>query len=435
MGILFTLLLGTLFVRPSEIVPDLAQVPIFYILIIGCMLVNLGPILARFSWKELVSEPTNLCVVVIFVGVFLSHATAFRTIEAREYTKEFGKTLLFYFTLVSAVRTPRALESMISWVSLFIIIAVSITVLQYKEFINLEGMDSVYENFTNWETGEVYRVRRICGTGLFGDPNDLSILLVIGMGLAVYKLQGGRDDRLKLFWLLPLSLYLYCLMLTQSRGGFLAMLTGMLVLFQAKYGWKKAIPYMLVGLPVAIVLFGGRQTSIDTQGGTGQDRIQLWAMGFAEMTRHPIFGTGYGTYPEIAGLVAHNSFVHAFVELGLFGGIAFVGAFWYVLWHLYKLKGREDEILEPGLRKLRPCLLAGTAGACLGMMTVSRCYIQPTYFLLGMGMCFLKIVDQEVPGAAPPMDRKTFKSLVQMSLLYLIVIYTYARFGARFGGG
>jgi hypothetical protein len=377
----------------------------------------------------------NFCVLMVFVGVMMSHLSAMRTIELRESTADFAKTLLFYFTLVAAVRTPNALESLINWVSLFIITAIGITVLQFNEFIQLEGMDSVFDSFTDPSTGEVHRFRRICGTGLFSDPNDLSVLCVIGMGLAVYKFLGGRDERLKWFWALPLSLYLYCLMLTHSRGGFLAMLAAMLVLFQARYGWKKAIPYILVGLPVAIVLFGGRQTSIDTQTGTGQERIKLWATGFAEMTRRPIFGTGHNTYSDLTGgLHAHNSFVHAFVELGLFGGVAFFGAFAYVVMNLYKLKAREDEIIEPGLKNFRPCLLAGTVGACLGMMTVSRCYIMPTYFLLGLGMCYLKIVDHEVPGAAPPLDRKTVRSLITSSLLFLAVIYTYARMGARFGG-
>ena len=31
----------------------------------------------------------------------------------------------------------------------------------------------------------------------------------------------------------------------------------------------------------------------------------------------------------LAGLVAHNSFVHAFVELGLFGGTFFFGCFFF----------------------------------------------------------------------------------------------------------
>lgn len=436
MGIFLTLLLGTLFVRPAEIVPDLAQVPIFYILIIGATLVNLGPLLSRFSWASLKTEPTNFCVLMVLVGVILSHLSAMRTIEARESASEFFKTVLFYFILVSVVRTPKALESLITWASLFIIIAVSITVLQFKEYINLEGMESVYDNFTDPATGEVHRVRRICGTGLFADPNDLSVLLVIGMGLALYRLFGGRQDRPKLLWLLPMSLYLYCLMLTQSRGGFLAMLIGMLVLFQAKYGWKKAIPYMIVGVAAAFVLFSGRSTTLDTEGGTGQDRIQLWAMGFTEMTRRPLFGTGYNTYTEITGgLVAHNSFVHAFVELGLFGGIAYFSAFWYVIANIYKLKAREDEFLEPGLSKFRSCLLASTVGACVGMMTVSRCYVMPTYFLMGTGACYLNIVDQEIPGTAPPLDRQTVKSLVKASLIYLVLIYSYARFSARFGGG
>ena len=58
--------------------------------------------------------------------------------------------------------------------------------------------------------------------------------------------------------------------------------------------------------------------------------MQLWYAGLVEMKRFPLFGIGAGMYPDfVDGRVAHNSFVHAFVELGIFGGVIFLGAFWF----------------------------------------------------------------------------------------------------------
>ena len=45
----------------------------------------------------------------------------------------------------------------------------------------------------------------------------------------------------------------------------------------------------------------------------------------------PVFGIGKNRFGEEAGQVAHNSFVHAFTELGPLGGMVFLGAFYLAM--------------------------------------------------------------------------------------------------------
>ena len=60
----------------------------------------------------------------------------------------------------------------------------------------------------------------------------------------------------------------------------------------------------------------------------------------------PLFGIGVGKYEDEVGLVAHNSFVHAYTELGIFGGALFLGAFVYPLGTLHRLGVESSPHME-----------------------------------------------------------------------------------------
>ena len=76
------------------------------------------------------------------------------------------------------------------------------------------------------------------------------------------------------------------------------------------------------------------------------------------MRQAPLFGIGYTEYAEEIGQVAHNSYVHAFTELGLFGGTLFVSAFYLAFVGVWRLTPDKMEEANPELIRLRPYLLA-----------------------------------------------------------------------------
>src|SRR5262249_32778235 len=145
-------------------------------------------------------------------------------------------------------------------------------------------------------------------------------------------------------------------------------------------GWRKALAVAVLLLPLMVVLGGGRQTRIDLtdRSDTGSARIWLWSDGLMLLRESPLFGIGKGEYADRALLVAHNSFVHGFTELGFVGGTLFVGGFYYSLSTLARLRGKRAAGLRPELRALRPYLLAILTGYVVGMMSLSRNYIVPT---------------------------------------------------------
>jgi hypothetical protein len=114
----------------------------------------------------------------------------------------------------------------------------------------------------------------------------------------------------------------------------------LLALCHARWGWKRAALIAAVALPLLLVVFKGRITNFDAGmgEGTGRSRVELWSAGLQAFKQHPFFGVGSGNYAEEAGQVAHNSFVHAFTELGFFGGALFLGAFVAALVMLHRLR-------------------------------------------------------------------------------------------------
>jgi len=116
-------------------------------------------------------------------------------------------------------------------------------------------------------------------------------------------------------------------MLTHSRGGFLALMACVGVLLHSRFGMKKTLLLGALVLPVLLVVFAGRMTTISTGEDTAQSRIQLWSDGLTFFQSSPLTGVGADNYTKYSSHVAHNSFIHCYTELGLFGGTFFVAPF------------------------------------------------------------------------------------------------------------
>jgi O-antigen ligase len=284
------------------------------------------------------------------------------------------------------------------------------------------------------EGGDVEVLARLCSTGLFNDPNDLCLILIFASIACLYLAAEERGHLRRLSYYLPVGVFLYALSRTQSRGGFLALLAGIVSLFLSRFGVRRAIPFVLVIVPAMFIFFGGRQTRIDTSRGTSAERIQLWAEGLSLFRSHPVFGIGMGHYQQEFGLVAHNSFVHCYVELGMLGGTLFVGAFYFGFRGLRRLQSRDILILDESMRRLRPFLLAMLAAYITGYMSLSRAYVEPTYLVFGLVAAYLRVVPTHPPGPLVKFDRRTAGHLVLCSIAVLIGLSIVVRFTVNWSG-
>jgi O-antigen ligase len=160
---------------------------------------------------------------------------------------------------------------------------------------------------------------RLRGLGEINDPNDFAQLLVCTIPLMFFFWRKKKNLRNFAFVILPVSVLLFGVFLTHSRGALLALLGVALVASRRRIGTIPALLLAGAGFIAASVLHfaGGR----DISEAAGADRISLWGQGLQVFKQHPLFGVGFGRLPEYTDvhLTAHNSVVLCAAELGFFG--------------------------------------------------------------------------------------------------------------------
>jgi O-antigen ligase len=173
------------------------------------------------------------------------------------------------------------------------------------------------------------------------DPNDLALTLVIAIPLILYLFSASRHGLMRLVLIGMAFVSLYGIMLTQSRGGFLALLVvGGLILWRGKMSRTSKLAAMAFALVVFGIMAGqgfwerietiwDPKTEYDrTYGG----RSELWKTGLKLMAIYPL-GTGMNTFTTAEGMThggmgkwsaAHNSFLEVGVELGVAGLVIYL---------------------------------------------------------------------------------------------------------------
>src|SRR5262249_9369945 len=155
---------------------------------------------------------------------------------------------------------------------------------------NTNHGEFVVDKVRDPDTGDLVDVQRMCGTGIFNDPNDLALVLITALPVCCYWLTDANRKATRPLWLGLILLFGYALVLTQSRGGLLALMAGLCVYLQLRFGGAKMFLAGLIVLPLLLAVFAGRMTTISTTEGTGQTRIQIWADGMLMIQQFPLFG-------------------------------------------------------------------------------------------------------------------------------------------------
>jgi putative inorganic carbon (HCO3(-)) transporter len=392
---LFILVNLTLFIRPGEVIPDLEGAPIYLVLILSCLVVSWPRVLQTLS--RIREQPISLCVLGLWVAAILSHLSKGDTFSARQVAESFGRVVVYYLLLVSLIDSPARMRQFLGWILGAIVLTAALAVLLYHGLVTLPGLKVLEQRGFDNETGEETFTPRLCGSGIFNDPNDLCLALTMGTIIGLYGLCDKRLGMLRLVCAPVLVLFGYTLRLTQSRGGLLGLFVALLALCWVRFGWRKTVLAALVLVPVMLLLMGGRQTNFNLDGeDTGQERIKLWSEGLGLFRQSPLFGIGTGRYAEEVGLVAHNSFVHAFTEMGFVGGALFAGVFYLALWPLACLSLSPGESEDQELKALQPFVFALVMGFAAGLWSLSRNYIEVTYLALGIAQVHLSLISSQV---------------------------------------
>ncbi len=434
--ILFFLLNAALFLRPEEFIPSLSGASLYQWLILMCAAVCFPRVLEILKWRSLARQPITICVLGITAAITLSHLSNGRIGDGVRDTITFAKVGTYYLLFITLVNTKHRLQQVLIWIVAFTVILTGISIANYHGLLNIPGLRAdpdIDAAQIDPQTGMPVTIWRMQSVGIFGNPNDLARILVVALLICLFEASQRPLRFRSLLWLAPLLVLGYGLKLTYSRGGLLALGSGVVALMYARYGWKKTMFAAIAVIPIIVVFFSGRQTELDMSSGTAQQRIHIWSDGLALWHGSPIFGIGMQQFGIILGLVAHNSFVQAYVELGLFGGILFTGAFYLAMSGLNQFVRGRAKISDIQMLRLGSSLIAIIAGYIVGMVSSTRTYSEMTYMLLALVSSYFAIVQA---GALLPAMHLSKRMVWRVALVGLVVLAgfsVYIRFAAIYG--
>ncbi len=178
-------------------------------------------------------------------------------------------------------------------------------------------------------TGEVPVAGRIRYIGIFNDPNDVGLVLVCSLPMAFYLLYFYRALVPRLLVAITIGVILYGVILTNSRGTTLATAVVAGLYLWRSHGLLRTVLFGIFVIPV-ILMMSTRIETISASEESAHGRIEAWYEGFQMLKSSPLFGVGFDRFTEHnpSSITAHNSYVLALAELGIFG---------YTLWFSFLL--------------------------------------------------------------------------------------------------
>lgn len=430
---LFLLLTALVFLRPAEVVSFLEGVPFFEIVVILCASVAFFPLLGELRWNRLRSRPWSLCVIGLLFAIVASNALNGNFYQARMSGVGFLKILIYYLLLLGVVDSAARLRTFLLTIAVLVTTLAALALLQYYGWIDVNAFAALKEGAgEDGITSQTTYIERLMATGLFHDPNDFALILGVGIMIALkFVVESGAWLK-RLAWLGVTGILALAVSLTRSRGGFLALLAGLGIILLYCVGWKRSIVIGALLLPLLFVFFGGRQTDIDLNdsGDTAQGRIHLWRDSLSLMQTSPVFGIGADRVEDAIGLVSHNSYVQAFTELGLGGGILFVGALYVPIIAIARWRsGAEAPTTE--LARWRPYVLGILATYVVGMFSLTRCYALPTYMVLGAAGSYCGLLGDLRPKSLPRLTGRLALAVTAIAVGCLVFLKVFVRLAVR----
>jgi O-antigen ligase len=425
--LLFLLVTGVLYIRPTDLHPALYQIPLYEILIIPCLIITAPAMAASVSPQTLQERPISACLIGFIFAATASSLVYSGFGTASDFTWGLSKTVIYYFLAVSQITTPERLRRYFYALVFFYLVGALLALAQFHGYVDIQTM-RVLEEIKGQKVD-----RRLRGSGLFGDANDVCLNLSCGIMLALYGLGDRRLGLLRWSWVLPLIVFAYSIRLTQSRGGLLAVITGLGTLSLARYGLRKGLILAALAVVLVIGLTSGRQASLSTlpTSGTGQQRVQMAFEALSFFLMSPLLGIGPNHFEQHTGHVVHNTYAQIMAEIGFFGGLFFLGAYFHAVWTLLRLRPGRVMILDPEMRRARLYALATVAAYGGGMLTLTECYIVPTYAILGIAAVTIGLARSDPPLTGLRFDAWFLVRSALVVVAFVALSLAYTRFAVN----
>jgi hypothetical protein len=274
--------------------------------------------------------------------------------------------------------------------------------------------------------------RRVKWRGQLEDPNELSVFIGTIIPLVMALLIRRERKVLAAIGAVLAVVGLFCIVLTQSRGGQLVVGAVFGTYFFARFRWKGLLAAAAFAGPV--LLFGGREGAEDADASTAE-RIELLYDGIRLVLAHPIVGVGKGQFADYMSihLTAHNSYLLAAAELGIPGLFAWSGLYWVTLKIPLSIVRRPPQGLDPEIARIALALVASYLGMAVGIFFLSFCYKQLLFVWFGVAGALYGVIRHDHPDFRVTVGWKDLMGLFAFDVLILTFIFVSARL--KMGGG
>jgi hypothetical protein len=163
---------------------------------------------------------------------------------------------------------------------------------------------------------------RVRYRGLLGDPNELGVVIAMGMmlGFGFYRRRPTAARFLVIA--LAFALVLVTSYYTQSRSAQLSLVAGLAVWAVFRWRWKAVIAGGVLAMPLLVLIVAGSGRA-DADEST-ETRLEAWSAAIQMFRSSPAFGVGAGQFTQHHVRTAHNSFLLPAAELGLPGAFLWI---------------------------------------------------------------------------------------------------------------
>ena len=275
--------------------------------------------------------PVTIFLLIGAVSVFTSSARSFDLIY--NYCSLVGIYALTYLIVGQTIQTSEQVKMVAQALS-----ASAVLVVLWGFFQYVFGVDVADVKWTDPEAFPELR-KRVFST--LENPNVLAGYLDVFICLALGLLTKAERRAQKIILIIAIGLLALCLVMTYSRGAFIAIA----VVF-AVYGvwkdWRVLFVFAAITglLAYSDTTFTNRILSAFSMSDSSEGvRVGIWVSTSAMISDHPFTGIGWGAYqfvypqynyyvadPDIIIYHAHNIYLNYAAEVGIVGALAF---FWY----------------------------------------------------------------------------------------------------------
>jgi putative inorganic carbon (hco3(-)) transporter len=257
-------------------------------------------------------------------------------------------------------------------------------------------------------------------SGPIGDPNFYAQIMVVLVPLAFFRMMDEKNLLLKILAAFSLGLISLTVMLTFSRGAFIAL--GLVAVFYLFYRKPRFVELLLLLVVMIIIvqfipttylerissitdIFQGKQASTDVSfRGRTSELTAAWNM----FVDHPLFGVGVQNYsvfyqqysrrigldPRIEARDPHNLYLQVAAETGISGMLVFGIVLWTIFrcindsWNLLRKAGEKeyaDMVFSFGL-----CLVGYLSAA----LFIHAAYPRYFWLLTGIALAIPQVVEK-----------------------------------------